>query len=29
MFCLKVRRGEEREGVVGKGEKWPKECMHI
>jgi hypothetical protein len=21
--------GEEKEGVGGKGEKWPKQCMHI
>jgi hypothetical protein len=25
----KKRGGREREGVGGRGEKWPKHCMHI
>jgi hypothetical protein len=25
----KRRGGGEREGVEGRGEKWPKHCMHI
>jgi hypothetical protein len=27
-FFLEIKRGEN-EGSGGKGEKWPKQCMHI
>jgi hypothetical protein len=28
-FCLEAREWREREVVVGNGERWPKQCMHI
>jgi hypothetical protein len=29
-FCLEAREGGgEREGLGSRGEKWPKQCMHI
>jgi hypothetical protein len=28
-FCLEGKEGmEDRKGNVGRGEKWPKQCMH-
>jgi hypothetical protein len=28
MFCLQARGLGGEEGAEGKGEKWPKQCMH-
>jgi hypothetical protein len=28
-FCPEVRWGGEREGAEGRGDKWPKQCIHV